>query len=95
MIQNICYVYTIEGEDYSEYSQTLEIGPSLENETLTVFIPILNDVLAEPMESFTVELLSIGSGAHIDSGRGEARVDIIDNDGTYNHVNRIILANNQ
>lgn len=72
----------IEGEDYSEYSETLEIGPSLENETLSVFIPILNDVLAEPRETFTVELLPLGNGARIESGRSEARVDIIDNDGT-------------
>ena len=72
----------IEGEDYSEYSETLEIGPSLENETLTVVIPILNDELSEPTESFIVELLPIGSGADIERGRDKAKVDIIDNDGT-------------
>ena len=71
----------IEGEDYSRYSEMLEIGPSLENETFTVLIPILNDELVEPTETFTVELLPIGSGAHVETGRGRASVNIIDNDG--------------
>ena len=70
-----------EGEDYLRYSEMLEISPSIENETYTVLIPILDDELVEPTETFTVELLPIGNGAHIETGRGEARVDIIDNDG--------------
>lgn len=61
----------------------LEIGSSLENETFTVLIPILNDELVEPTEAFIMELFPIGSGAHIDNGRGKARIDIIDNDGMF------------
>ncbi len=63
------------------YSEMLEIGPSLENDTFSVLIPILNDELIEPTETFIVELLSVGSGAHIENGSGDARIDIIDNDG--------------
>ena len=83
-----------EGEDYLGYSEMLEIRPSLENETYTVLIPILDDELVEPTETFTVELLPIGSGAHIETGRGEARVDIIDNDGMQFN-NQWCLFNNK
>lgn len=72
----------------------LEISPSLENETYRVLIPILDDELVEPTETFTVELLPIGSGAHIETGRGEARVNIIDNDGMQSNNRWCLLSYN-
>lgn len=67
--------------DYSQVFETLEIESSFENETLTVTIPILEDNLAEPKKSFTVELLSVGDGSVIEMGRSVTTIDIIDNDG--------------
>ena len=88
------YTYNIiEGEDYLRYSEMLEISPSLENETYTVLIPILDDELVEATEIFTVELLPIGNGAHIETGRGEATVDIIDNDGMQSNNQRCLFIN--
>ena len=85
------FIVCIEGEDYSRYSEMLEIGSSLENETFTVLIPILNDEVVEHTETFTVELLPIVSGVHVETGRGETRVAIVDNDGMQICQNDICL----
>jgi hypothetical protein len=88
-------MYDTEGEDYLGYSEMLEIGPSLENETFSVLIPILNDELVEPTETFIVELLPVGNGVHIETGRGDARIDIIDNDGMQSNNQWCFFMNAQ
>ena len=66
--------------DYVQSFETLEIGPSLENDTIVVDINIIDDDLVESSETFFIKLLTVGRGVIVDSGRDEARVDIIDND---------------
>ena len=48
--------------------------------TLTLSIPIVNDLLAETMERFTVTLLSTTESVVVARDGGEATVEITDND---------------
>jgi hypothetical protein len=63
--------------DYAETSGTLEFANGQTNQTIS--IPILNDAVIEPVETFNVELKNPGGGAVL-GARTNAAVRITDND---------------
>ena len=66
--------------DYVLTFETIEIGPSFGNETVSVGIDIIDDDRAESSETFFIRLLPVGRGVRLESGRDEAIVNIIDDD---------------
>ncbi len=69
------------GVDYTAVSGTLTFAPG--ETTKTVFVPVLNDALAEPTETFTLNL-SNATGAVIIDGQGVAT--ILDDDSTRFYI---------
>ncbi|WP_316829641.1 Calx-beta domain-containing protein [Pedobacter aquatilis] len=70
----------IAGLDYTATSGTLTFpANSPAGTTLTVTIPILEDLLVEPSETFTVGLSNV-TGADVAIGTSPATVTIVDND---------------
>lgn len=76
---NLIFTVT-ENMDYVQSFETIEIGPSFENETISVVIDIIDDDRAESSETFFIRLIPVGRGVRLESGRDEATVNIIDDD---------------
>ena len=79
VVMNLIFTVT-ENMDYVQSFETIEIGPSFENETISVVIDIIDDDRAESSETFFIRLIPVGRGVRLESGRDEATVNIIDDD---------------
>ena len=64
------------GTDYTTTAQTVTFGTGVTSQTVS--IPILDDVVSEPDESFSVSLSNVSGGAGL--GLNQATVNIVDDD---------------
>lgn len=72
------YLSPTDPVDYASRTQLIMFGSG--DDTLTVMVPIVDDSLAESVETFSVRLFPIIESVRLSAGAGEATVKIADND---------------
>ena len=68
----------VEGQDFAATSGVLTFN--ILETTKTITVPIFNDAILEPRESFSISLNNPTNNAEIENGRGSTNVQILDED---------------
>ena len=68
----------VEGQDFAATSGVLTFN--ILETTKTITVPLFNDAILEPRESFSISLNNPTNNAEIENGRGSANVQILDED---------------
>ena len=78
------YAFLVGPDDYTSKTQIVTFRS--QDATQSVRVPILEDRLAERLERFTVIVIPVTEGVALSTNRGQATVEITDNDGERTSV---------